>query len=73
MHFINSDAFYFILIFEFVILNASEEIEFQMGSRHTKKSFFITMFYEKKGTFDFINPHFTNLYHKNSSNSTDFH
>ena len=26
----------------------------------------------KKGTFDFSNPQFTSLYHKNSSNRTDF-
>ena len=31
------------------------------------------MFYEKVGTFDFINLRFKNSYHKNSSNSTDFY
>ena len=31
------------------------------------------MFYEKVGTFDFINFRFKNSYHKNSSNSTDFY
>ena len=28
---------------------------------------------QKKGTFDFSNPRFTSLYHKNSSNRTDFY
>ena len=28
---------------------------------------------KKIGTFDFLNPHFTCLYHKNSSNRTDFY
>ena len=31
------------------------------------------MFYEKQGTFDFKNLCFKISYHKNSSNSTDFH
>ena len=28
---------------------------------------------KKKGTFDFLNPQFTSLYLKNSSNRTDFY
>ena len=28
---------------------------------------------QKKGTFDFLNLRFTSLYHKNSSNRTDFY
>jgi hypothetical protein len=30
------------------------------------------MFYEKIGTFDFINQRFKDSYHKNSSNSMDY-
>ena len=28
---------------------------------------------QKRGTFDFLNPRFTSLYHKNSTNRTDFY
>ena len=35
--------------------------------------FFSSMFYEKKWTFDFVNPQLTSLYHKNSSNNTNFY
>ena len=45
------------------------KITIYKNSRHTIQ-YYISW---KKGTFDFINPHFTNSYHKNSSNSTDFH
>ena len=40
---------------------------------YIQKNFSSTMFYEKIGTFDFINPHFKDSYHKNSSNSKDYH
>ena len=36
---------------------------------YIQKDFSNTMFYEKIGTFDFINPHFKDSYHENSSNS----
>ena len=80
--FFNSDAFYFILALEvgliksialeFEIFDSSVDVEFHKDSRHTIKFFPVLRYMKKRGTFDFINPRFTNLYPKNSSNSTDF-
>jgi hypothetical protein len=67
MHFILFLHWNYCIALEFGMFDSSEDIEFHNYPCEILLLSSTTL-YEKKGTFDFINPHFTNLYYKNSSN-----